>query len=94
MTAKRQKTQLELAFWAVTAGEARSHRREGTEIGTAAPQPEIPAALGPLMEAVVERDNLRKVAWCTDQGRGRNNPNHVGVRRCGRNSGVPAPACG
>jgi hypothetical protein len=32
--------------------------------------------------------------WCMDQGRERNNPIPSGVRRCGRNSGVPAPACG
>ena len=43
---------------------------------------------------LAELDQERLMAWCTDQGRGRNNHNHVGVRRCGRNSGVPAPACG
>lgn len=37
-----------------------SDRQEGTEIGTAASRPETPAAVGPLMEAVVERDNRRK----------------------------------
>jgi hypothetical protein len=33
-------------------------------------------------------------AWCMDQVRGRNNPTPSGVRRCGRSSGGPAPACG
>jgi RNA-directed DNA polymerase len=60
VTAKRQKIQLELAFGTVATGEARSADQEGTEVGTAASRPETPAASGPLMEAVVERDNLRK----------------------------------
>jgi RNA-directed DNA polymerase len=57
---KRQKIQLELAFGTVVTGEARSPGQEGTEVGTAASRPETPAASGPPMEAVVERDNLRK----------------------------------
>ena len=60
MTAKRQKIQLELAFGTTATGEARSLGQEGTEVGTATSRPEPPAASGPLMEAVVERDNLRK----------------------------------
>ena len=60
MATKRQKIQLELAFGKVATGEARSPGQEGTEVGTAAFRPETPAASGPLMEAVVERDNLRK----------------------------------
>jgi RNA-directed DNA polymerase len=60
VVAKRQKIQLELAFGTVATGEARSAAPQGTETNTAASRPEIPAASGPLMEAVVERDNLRK----------------------------------
>jgi RNA-directed DNA polymerase len=60
VTAKRQKIQLELAFGTTATGEPRSLGQEGTETGTAASRPETPAASGPLMEAVVERDNLRK----------------------------------
>ncbi len=40
---------------------ARSAAREGTEADAATPRLESPAVLGPLMEAIVERDNLRKV---------------------------------
>lgn len=60
MSAKRQKNQLELAFGARGTGEARSPDSEGTEADAAAPRPESPAVLGPLMEAIVERDNLRR----------------------------------
>jgi RNA-directed DNA polymerase len=58
--AKRQKNQLELAFDAVGKGEARTGRTEGIEAIAARPGVERPAAFGPSMEAVVERDNLRK----------------------------------
>jgi hypothetical protein len=40
------------------------------------------------------RQDQRPLPWCTDQEHGRNDPTPSGVRRCGRNSGVPAPACG
>ena len=60
MTAKRQKNQLELAFGSTATGEARSFGQEGTEVDMAVSRPETPAASGPQMEAVVERDNLRK----------------------------------
>jgi RNA-directed DNA polymerase len=58
--AKRQKIQLELAFGTDARGEAPSAAPQGTETSTAASRPETPAASGPMMEAVVERDNLRK----------------------------------
>jgi hypothetical protein len=58
--AKRQKIQRELAFGTVATGEARSAAPQGSETSTAASRAEIPAASGPRMEAVVERDNLRK----------------------------------
>jgi RNA-directed DNA polymerase len=60
VSAKRQKNQLELAFGVVSKGEARSATTAGTEAATASPWPESPAATGPSMEAIVERDNLRK----------------------------------
>ena len=60
MAAKRQKNQLELAFGSTATGEARSFGQEGTEVDMAVSRPETPAASGPQMEAVVERDNLRK----------------------------------
>ena len=60
MTAKRQKSQLELAFGAAAKGEARSAATAGTEAVAAIPWPESPAALGPSMEAMVERNNLRR----------------------------------
>jgi hypothetical protein len=45
---------------AVATGEARSADMEGTEARTATTQVESQAASGPLMEAIVERDNLKK----------------------------------
>jgi RNA-directed DNA polymerase len=56
----RQKTELEITLQAVATGEARSVGMEGTETRTADIQVESQAALGPLMEVIVERDNLRK----------------------------------
>src|SRR4051794_27605608 len=38
-------------------------------------------------------DWLRTPAWCTDQGCGRTAPYPVRVRRGGRSSGGPGPAC-
>ena len=60
VVAKRQKTQLELAFGTMVTGEARSVAQEGTEVGTAMSRPATAAASGPLMEAVVEPDHLRQ----------------------------------
>jgi RNA-directed DNA polymerase len=60
VSTRRQNNQLELAFGAGVTGEARSAAPEGPEVDAAAPGPESPAVLGPLMEAIVERDNLRK----------------------------------
>jgi RNA-directed DNA polymerase len=56
----RQKIQLELAFAATVTGEARSQAAQGTEALAATPGRESQAALGPSMEAIVERDNLKK----------------------------------
>src|SRR5712672_1536233 len=56
----RQKTELEITLQTVVTGEARGSGMEGTEARTAKTQVESQAAGGPLMEAIVERDNLRK----------------------------------
>jgi RNA-directed DNA polymerase len=56
----RQKTQLDLAFPALATGEARSGGATGTEARAACVATESLAAVGPSMEAIVERDNLRK----------------------------------
>ena len=56
----RQKTELEITLQAVATGEARSGAMEGTEARTATTQVESQAAGGPSMEAIVERDNLKK----------------------------------
>jgi RNA-directed DNA polymerase len=56
----RQKIQLELAFAAVVTGEAPSQAAQGTEALAATPDRESLAALGPSMEAIVDRDNLKK----------------------------------
>ena len=55
--AKRQKSQLELAFGTEGKGEAQTGRTEGTEATAAGADVESPAACGPSMERVVERDN-------------------------------------
>ena len=56
----RQKIQLELALEPAGTGEARTSVPAGTEARAAAPVIESPAAMGPSMEAIVERDNVRK----------------------------------
>ena len=59
--AMRRKNQLELAFGTEARGEAPSAGPEGTEARAAHAEREGPAAvLGPCMEAVVERENLKK----------------------------------
>lgn len=68
--AKRQKTQLELAFGTEGKGEARTGRAEGTEAMAAGTDVKSPAACGPSMERVVERDNLRKALAQVQRNKG------------------------
>src|SRR2546421_7834884 len=56
----RQKTELEITSQAGTTGEARSAGVGGTEARGAKTGFESQAAGGPSMEAIAERDNLRK----------------------------------
>jgi RNA-directed DNA polymerase len=56
----RQKTELEITLHSVATGETRSAGMEGTEARTANIQVESQVAHGPLMEVIVERDNLRR----------------------------------
>jgi RNA-directed DNA polymerase len=56
----RQKIQLDLAFPPAATGEARSSGAAGTEARAASVANESQAVCGPLMEAIVERNNLRK----------------------------------
>jgi RNA-directed DNA polymerase len=56
----RQKTELEITLHAGATGEARNAGAEGTEARAAKTEIESRAAAGPSMEAIVERDNLRK----------------------------------
>ena len=56
----RQKIQLELALEPAGKGEARTPVPEGCEPRAAAAITENPAAIGPSMGAIVERDNVRK----------------------------------
>ena len=56
----RQKTQLDLAFPPTATGEARSLGAAGTEARAASVATERLAVVGPSMEAIIERDNLRK----------------------------------
>lgn len=68
--AKRQKNQLELAFGTEGMGEARTGRIGGTEAMAARADVESPAASGPSMEKVVERDNLRKALAQVQRNKG------------------------
>jgi RNA-directed DNA polymerase len=56
----RQKTELEITLQAGRTGEARRPGMGGTEARAASPGIESPAAAEPSMEAVVERNNLKK----------------------------------
>jgi RNA-directed DNA polymerase len=56
----RQKTERKITLQAGTTGEARSAGVGGTEALAANTEVESRAAVGPSMEAIVERDNLRK----------------------------------
>src|SRR6201998_1163640 len=56
----QQKTQRELGSGRGATGEARSAPSRETESCAARPDIERPAATGPSMEAIVERENLRK----------------------------------
>ena len=58
--AKRRNNQLELAFGTTGTGEARTGGAGGSDATAAGTAVESPAADGPSMERVVERDNLRK----------------------------------
>jgi RNA-directed DNA polymerase len=56
----RQKTGYEATLRSGVTGEARSAGTEGTEARAAKTEVDSRAAGGPSMEAIVERDNLRK----------------------------------
>jgi len=56
----RQKTELEITLRSGATGEARSTGLEGTDTRAAKTDIESRAAAAPSMEAIVERDNLRK----------------------------------
>jgi RNA-directed DNA polymerase len=69
--ARRSKIQLELAFGEGATGEARSARAGGTEAGAAGSADQSPAAFAGLcMEAIVERDNLRKALAQVQRNKG------------------------
>ena len=55
-----RKLKLEITLWAGAMGEARSAGTEGAEARAARTDIESRAAGEPSMEAIVERDNLRK----------------------------------
>jgi len=66
----RQKTEQEITLQAVATGEARSGGMEGTEARPAKTEVESQAAGGPLMEAIVERDNLKKALTHVKRNKG------------------------
>ncbi len=67
---KRQKSQLELAFGPVARSEAPSGRAEGTEGRAARAAPEGSAAPTGLMEAIVERENMRRALGQVKRNKG------------------------
>lgn len=68
---KRRKIQLELAFGTEGRGEAPNAGPGGTEVEAARAETERPAAeLGPRMEQVVARDNLRKALRQVQRNKG------------------------
>ena len=69
--ARRSKIQLGLAFGEGAKGEARSARAGGIEADAASAADQSPAAFaGPCMEAIVERDNLRKALAQVQRNKG------------------------
>lgn len=62
MGRKRQNNQLLLAFMTESRGEAPMDVREGIELPAASCEPERPAQVDILMEAICQHDNLKK-AW-------------------------------
>ncbi|MFG3593599.1 hypothetical protein [Bradyrhizobium sp. RDI18] len=60
MQAMQQKPQQTLDLGRDATGEARSAPSQGIETSTARASLERPAVAGPSMEAVIERENLRK----------------------------------
>jgi RNA-directed DNA polymerase len=66
----RQKTELEITLRAGATGEARRAGAEGTEDRAAKTEIESRAASWPSMEAIVERDNLRKALAQVKRNRG------------------------
>jgi RNA-directed DNA polymerase len=57
---QRQQNQVTLNLGTGVTGEARSAAAQGTEIGAAKACLERPAAAGPSMEVIVERNNMRR----------------------------------
>ena len=69
--ARRRKIQLELAFPEAGAGEARERPGEGTEAHAANAVFKSPTAFaGPCMEAIADRDNLRKALARVQRNKG------------------------
>ena len=66
----RQKNQVMLNLGTGGTGEARNAAARETEIGAAKACLERPAAGGPSMEAVVERNNLRKALGQVQRNKG------------------------
>jgi RNA-directed DNA polymerase len=66
----QQKTQRELDLGRDATGEARSVPSQETEVCAARPDIESRAAVGPIMEAVVERENLKKALAQVQRNKG------------------------
>jgi RNA-directed DNA polymerase len=80
MDGRRQKNQLELAFFSEGEGEATSHRGEGTETSMAKRSPERPAKAEGLMEVMVSPGNMKKALKRVMANQGAPGPDGMIVR--------------
>ena len=75
----RQKTDQKITLQAEATGEARSGGIEGTEARPVTTQVESLAASGPSMEAIVERDNLKKALAQVKRNKGASGVDRMSV---------------
>src|SRR6266702_1433247 len=78
----RQKNQVELNLGTGAEGEARSAAARESEARTARTCLERPAVVGPSMEAVVERENLKEALAQVKRNKGAAGGDTEGVGRC------------
>ena len=88
----RQKNQVKLNLGTGVTGEARNAAAQETEIGVAKASLERPAAVGPSMETVVERNNLRKALEQVQRNKGAPGVDGMSVNKLASHLKVHWPA--